>query len=134
MTAIEEHKRIVKELEEDIKEKLRAGILAERQRIIGFATSEAATNVFAIFLHKLRLISEGSAVNHRWFASIEQARRHFPFTFPSKSVILIKLVRQEQLRDRLCYGRSKSAKEAEEAVHTFFEIKNLIEKEIGEEI
>jgi hypothetical protein len=134
MTSVEEHRKAVKELEADINEKLRADIVAERQKILGFATSEAATNCFALFLHKLSLISEGTNINHKWFASAERARKKFPFDFPHKSELVGKLVQQERLRDRLCYGRSKSPEEARKAIKTFFEIKTLIEKEMGESI
>ena len=134
MVSAEEHRKTIRELEEDLNEKLRAGILAERQKIVGFAASEASTNAFALLMHKLHLISEGAAVNHRWFASAGQANQRFPFAFPQREELLAKLVRQEQLRDRLCYGRAKSAKEAEEAVQTFFEIKVIVERAIGEEL
>jgi len=134
MTTIEEHKKTVKELEEDIKEKVRTGILEQRQKIIGFATSEAATNLFALFLHKKKLVSEGTAINHRWFASLKRATEKFPFEFPKKHELVQKLVRQEQLRERLCYGRAKTKKDAEEAVKNFFEIKEIVQDEIGEEI
>ncbi len=134
MASIEEHKKTIKELEEDIEEKIRMGIVAERQKIIGFAASEASVNCFAILLHKKNLISAGFNVNHKWFASAERAKEKFYGDFQHKSKILELLVREEQLRDRLCYGRSKSAEEAEEAVKIFFELKKIIEKEVGEEL
>jgi len=74
MTSIEEHKRIHEELEEDINEKVTRNIITKRQKIIGFAASEASTNLFAILLHKLNLITAGFNVNHRFFASIERAK------------------------------------------------------------
>lgn len=134
MTSIEEHRKIVKELEDDILEKIRMNIVPERQKIIGFAASEASTNCFAILLHKRNLISVGFNVNHRWFASIERAKDKFPFDFPHKDRLLELLVKQEYFRDRLCYGRNKSVAEAEETIKVFFEIKRIVEKEIGEEI
>ncbi len=134
MTSLEEHKNAVKELEEDIQEKIRMRLLHERQKIIGFAASEAAANCFAILLHKKRLISEGFNVNHKWFASTERAKEKFPFDFPHKNKILELMVREERFRDRLCYGKSKSADEAEEAIKTFFDIKKIVKEETGEDI
>ena len=69
MTSLEEHKKIVRELFEDINEKIRAELLLDRQKIVGFAASEASCNLFAIFLHKNNLITPGFNVNHRFFSS-----------------------------------------------------------------
>lgn len=69
MTTIEEHKKIVKEFLDDINEKIRANLLVERQKIIGFTASETATNLFALLLHKKNLVEAGFNVNHRYFAS-----------------------------------------------------------------
>ena len=134
MTTVEEHKKIIKELEEDIKEKIRRGIIAQRQKIIGFATSEGSVNCFALFLHRQKLISEGFNVNHRWFSSVRKFEEKFPFDFPYKQQLLNKLIREEQLRDRLCYGKSKTTEDVEEAIRIFFDIKKIVEKEISEEI
>lgn len=134
MTSPEEHKKAVKELEADIQEKIRLHLIPERQKIIGFAVSEASVNCLALLLHKKKLISEGFSVNHRWFASIERAKEKFPFDFPHKKELLELLVREDQLRERLCYGRTRSAGEAEEAIKTFFEIKRLVQKDIGEDL
>ncbi len=70
MTSIEEHKRALNELESDINEKIRLNIISKRQKIIGFAASEASTNCFAILLHKKNLITVGFNVNHKWFSSM----------------------------------------------------------------
>ncbi|TRZ54237.1 hypothetical protein D4Q76_02780 [archaeon] len=94
MTSMEEHKKAVKELEDDMQEKIRMHLLHERQKIIGFAASEAAANCFAILLHKKNLISSGFNVNHKWFASLERAKEKFPFEFPHKNKILELLVRE----------------------------------------
>ncbi|MEA3343713.1 MAG: hypothetical protein U9Q92_06105 [archaeon] len=134
MTSIEEHKKAVNELESDMLEKIRLNLVSERQKIIGFVASEASANCFAILLHKRNLISAGFNVNHRWFASIERAGDKFPFDFPHKDKLLELLVKQENLRHRLCYGRSKSAGEAEEAIEIFFEIKRIVEEDIGEDL
>ncbi len=132
MTTIEEHKKIIKELEEDINEKIRSKILSKRQKIIGFATSEGATNLFALFLHLQNLISPGSSINHRFFASQKRAEDRFKFNFPRKKEILQLMIKQEEFRTKLCYGKDKNAKIVEEAVKTFFKLKSIIEKEVGE--
>jgi len=132
MTTIEEHKNIINEFEEDIKEKIKAKLLLRRQKIIGFATSEGSTNYLALFLHIKNLISSGFNVNHTWFASEKKAHRKFPFDFPKKKEIFNLLVKQENLRQKLCYGKNKDFNLVKEAVKNFFEIKNIFENELGE--
>ncbi len=134
MTTIEEHLAIIKELEEDIDEKIRAGLLLRRQKIIGFSTSEGASNCFALFLHKKDLIPPGFNVNHLWFASERRAQEHYPADFPSKKEMLNLLVKQEELRQKLCYGKNKDLAVVKEAVSNFFKLKELVEKNLGEEL
>lgn len=134
MTTPEEHVAIIKELEEDIDEKIRAGLLLRRQKIIGFSTSEGATNFFALLLHKKNLIPPGFNVNHLWFASEKRANDHYPADFPAKKEIIQLLVKQEELRQKLCYGKTKDLSLVKEAVNNFFKIKKIVERELGEQI
>ena len=127
MPSIEEHEKTVKELLEDIEEKIRLGLVAKRQKIIGFSVSEASANLFAIFLHKNSLIEPGFNVNHSFFASQKIAEQMFPSDFKNKKEILSNLVRIEELRNRLCYGREKEAIEANEAISALFELKEILE-------
>jgi hypothetical protein len=84
MTSIEEHKKSAVSLINDIEEKLRARNIEERQKIIGFACSEASCDLLAILLHKKNLIDPGFNVNHRFFSSDRIAAEKFAFAFPSK--------------------------------------------------
>jgi len=131
MTSIEEHRRVQEELEEDINEKINRNIITKRQKIIGFATSEASANLFAILLHKLDLITAGFNVNHKFFASLERAKEKFSFDFPTKEKILDLLVKQEKYRDLLCYGKNKSESIVKEATKNYFELKKIIEEELN---
>jgi len=133
MTTEDEHKTIQDELEEDINEKINRGIIGKRQKLIGFSTSEASANLFARLLHKLKLISPGFNVNHRFFASMEKAKDKFDFDFQNNVEILGLLVKQEQYRDKLCYGKSKDESLVKEAIGNYFKLKELIEKELKEE-
>ncbi|MEK6893247.1 MAG: hypothetical protein AABX07_03515 [Nanoarchaeota archaeon] len=128
MPSIEEHEKTVRELLEDIEEKIRLGLVAKRQKIIGFSVSEASTNLFAIFLHKNALIEPGFNVNHSFFASQKRAEQMFQFNFKNKDEILSDLVKIEELRNRLCYGREKEAREANEVVSILFKLKNVLEE------
>ena len=134
MASTESHKSTVKELVEDLNEKIKLGLLVKRQKIVGFAASEASTNLFAFFLHKKELISPGFNVNHKFFASVTRAQTVFKDDFEEKNKILNLLVEQEKFRDLLCYGKDKDEKIVLEAVKNLFELKQLIEKILGEEL
>jgi len=88
MTSIEEHKKAILEFIDDINEKVRAGLLVERQKIIGFSVSEASTNLLEYFLHKQNLITAGFRMNHNYFASEKRAERYLNFDFPVKKEII----------------------------------------------
>jgi len=128
MTTIEEHRKIIKEFVDDINEKIKAGLLVERQKIIGFSSSEAATNMFAVYLHERKLVEPSFSVNHRFFASKRIAELKFNFDFPLKERLFELLVAQEMYRNKLCYGRSKDEKIVSDAIKNLFEIKKLIER------
>ncbi len=134
MTSIEEHRTTAKELMEDINEKIRAGLLVRRQKLVGFAASEASTNLFAIFLHTKELISEGFNVNHKFFASLKRAGDVFTQDFEKRSELLKLLVEQERFRDKLCYGKAKNENLVNEAVKNLSKLKSLIEELLGEEL
>ena len=130
MTTIEEHKEIAKEFLEDINEKIRANLLLDRQKIIGFAASESATNLFAVFLHSKNLIEPSFSINHRFFASLRIAEKKFDFDFPSKEKLLNLLVNQEDFRNKICYGKKKNLEIVNNAIENLFEIKKIIDKEL----
>lgn len=132
MTTIEEHNKIIKEFLEDINEKIKANLLAERQKIIGFAASEAAANIFAVLLHEKNIIEPGFNVNHRYFSSEKIAKNKFNFNLPDKEKILKLLVNQEDYRNKLCYGREKTADLVNSAIKNLFELKEIIDKLLEE--
>lgn len=132
MTSIEEHGKIVREFLDDINEKIKANLLAERQKIIGFSASEAAVNLFAVLLHKKRIIEPSLNINHRYFASQKIAENKFNFNFPNKDKILSLLISQENYRNKLCYGKEKGTEIVNSAIKNLFELKNLIESELEE--
>jgi|SRR3989338_385108 len=126
MLSIEEHEKTIKELFDDIEEKIRLGLVEKRQKIIGFAVSEASANLFAIFLHKKKLIEPCFNINHSSFVSQKRAEDTFSYDFRRRKEILNLLIRIEELRNRLCYGREK---EAQEAISLLFKFKNILEEE-----
>lgn len=132
MTSLQEHKNNIKHLFDDINEKIRAHLLVERQKIIGFVASEAATNLLEYYLHKKEVISSGFQVNHNHFASEKRAERTLEFEFSHKKEIIALMVKQEELRDFLCYGKEKSVEKVQEAITNAQKLKQVIEQELGE--
>ena len=134
MTSIDEHKNSAASLINDIEEKLRARTAAERQKLIGFACSEASCDLLAILLHKKSLIDPGFNINHRFFSSDRIAAEKFVFAFPSKDRLISLMIKQEECRNFLCYGKQKEEKFVIKCIKNLFEIKKVIEKETGEKI
>ena len=134
MTSLEQHKNNLHQFLDDIKEKVRAGLLLERQKIIGFAASGASTNLLEYFFHKKNLISLGFNVNHNYFASAQRAKQHLNFYFPRKEELIGWMVEQDRYRNLLCYGKEKELKVIEEAIANLNRIKKAIEEELGEEL
>ncbi len=134
MTSLTEHKNNIQQFLEDINEKIRANLLLERQKLIAFAASEAATNLLEYFLHKKELISSSLTLNHNHFSSEKRSLRTLEFEFPHKKKIINLMVQQEKFRDLLCYGKEKESKKVQEAVANVHKLKKIIEQELGEEI
>jgi hypothetical protein len=130
MTTIEEHKEIIKEFLEDINEKIRAGLAADRQKIIGFTASEAAANLFALYLHSKNLLEPTFNINHRFFASLRIAEKKFDINFNKKEELIKLLVKQEEYRNKLCYGKKKNSEIVNSAISNLFEIKSIIDNEL----
>lgn len=132
MTSLTEHKNNIKQLMDDLNEKIRADLLVERQKLVGFAVSEASTNLLEYFLHKLELISSGFVVNHTYFSSEKRAERILEFEFPKKKEIISLMIKQEEFRDILCYDKEKKKDKVAEAVSNLQELKRIVEQELGE--
>ncbi len=132
MTSIEEHESNIKEFLEDINEKMRAGLLVKRQKIIAFSASEAASNILELYLHKKNLVSSGFRVNHRYFSSKKQAERFFDFEFKIKKDIIDLMIKQEELRNILCYGKEKKEDKVKEAINNVYKLKEMIESDLGD--
>jgi len=86
------------------------------------------------FFHKKELVSTGFRANHRYFSSLRKAEEYVNFDFPQKKEILELMIQQQKLRDILCYGKEKDLKIVEEAIRNLQKIKEIITKELGEEL
>lgn len=134
MTSVLEHKNNFQQFLDDINEKIRANLLLERQKLIAFAASEAATNLLEYYLHRKDLISSSITLNHNHFSSEKRAWRTLEFDFPHKKEILDLMVQQEKLRDLLCYGKEKQVGKVQEAIGNVQHLKEIMERELGEKL
>ena len=73
-------------------------------------------------------------MNHRFFASEKIAKKRFDFDFSEKNKLIPLLVKQDEYRTLLCYGKPKETKVVTDCTKNLFEIKKIIEKEIGGKI
>ncbi len=134
MPAAEEHIKSARRLLRDVEDKVKADTIVEMQKLIGFACSEAACDMFALMLHRKHHIAPGFNVNHRFFASQRIAGKRFGFDFPHKNTLLDLLVRQENFRILLCYGRERDRQVVEDCIRNVYQIKALAEEIITEAI
>lgn len=134
MTTAEEHLKAIQQFLADIYEKIRSNLLVERQKIIGFTTSEAATNLLEYFFHKKNIIPSGFRVNHRYFTSERKAQSYLDFEFPHKKEIISLMIKQEEFREILCYGKEKESEKVYAAITNLNKIKTMITEELGEEL
>ncbi len=134
MTSIEEHVKSAKALLKDVEDKVRLGTIVEAQKLVGFACSEASCDLFALMLHKKSLITPGYNVNHRFFASDKIANKRFGYDFPHKRDLLRLLVKQEDFREKLCYGRQRKKDDVEQCIKNAHKIKDIIEEILGERV
>ena len=85
---IEAHEEAYKEHIENLKRAIEEGV-EENQRNIGFNISQGSVELFAIYLHKLNLLSgSGDQFDHRVFKSKNLIEQKIPPEFPEKEKIL----------------------------------------------
>lgn len=104
---IEDHLRNINESLESIEFSIDKGI-ENHQRNIGFNCSLAAVEMLEVYLHKLELINPGAIIKHDWFRSLRLVNLRIPFDFPEKEKIILLLIKMEEKRDTLCYGKKQS--------------------------
>ena len=129
---VEEHEMAYMEHLEHIKNAIEEGI-EKNQRNIGYNISQGSLELFAIYLHKLRLIQgSGDQFDHRVFKSKNLLAKKVPADFPSRNEILeiMKLIEYE--RNALCYGARKLKVRIEKVIMCFNELRKVINKNLNE--
>lgn len=125
----EVHLRNVRESIEVLEECVERG-LSERQRTIGFTVSAAAADLLEMLLHQRGLLDQGSLLKHQWFKSKRKLEEKIPFDFPEKKMLLELILKIEEKRNILCYGKPQKTEVLKEIIDTFNTLKQKC-KEAG---
>lgn len=125
---IDSHKNELRESLNLIEESIEKGI-QNRQRTIGFNTSAAAIDLLEILLHKNSLIDPGFTIKHEWLKSQKKIKEKLSFDFPQKNAILGLMLRIEEKRNLLCYGKQQKSQTIQEVIDNFNKLKSLFMEE-----
>lgn len=125
---IDSHKNGLRESLNLIEESIEKGI-QNRQRTIGFNTSAAAIDLLEILLHKNSLIDPGFTIKHEWLKSQKKIKEKLSFDFPQKNAILGLMLRIEEKRNLLCYGKQQKPQAIQEVIDNFNKLKSLFMEE-----
>ncbi|MDP2926076.1 MAG: hypothetical protein Q8N99_06900 [Nanoarchaeota archaeon] len=123
---IEEHEQAYEEHLSHINKAIEEG-LEENQRNAGYNVSQGAVELFAIYLHKLRLLQDsGDQLDHRIFKNKNLIEKRIPPDFPNKKKILELMRNIEMDRNIICYGKRKPLEKIEELIEIFQELRKII--------
>jgi len=138
MPGIAEHKKKIKEHEEELQDAINIGI-EKRPSTIGFHAVACSLALLELYLHIKSLISTGKMLKHNWFRrpkegqkSLPLVERKLPVNFPDKEKIYEMLFTLEDNRDALVYGKASKI-QIELVINTFMRLKSLMEKKLEEE-
>ena len=105
--------------------------LENSQRIIGIHSSRGIIELLSAYLHKKEKIDIGFQINHRWFKS-EKVHEKFP-EFPNKRTIFSKIIKLENISEKLTYGSQKSEEETKKTIKLFNELEKTLKEMIRNE-
>ena len=124
---IESHKRAYEESMRSIRCSIQEGP-DKNQRSIGFNCSAAAVDLLEIYLHQEGLLGLGATIKHDWFTSIRRAEEKVKLEFPKKKQVLGLIVKLEEKRNLLVYGKQQSRPFIEEYIELFNNIQETFEE------
>jgi len=128
---IEEHEKAYKEHLDSINRAIEEGIETS-QRNVGYNVSQGSIELFAIYMHKLKLIQgSGDQFDHRVFKSKNLIAKKVPPDFASKNRILELMGIIEEERNALCYGARKPKTRIEKVINAFNELRRIINENLN---
>lgn len=136
----ERHKEVLKEVEDEINASLQdPGGIAKHQRRLAFMISLGIAELVEIYFHKLRVMKEGSRIKHEWFK--KKSVKEFLANQIIKPIENIENIDKiisiskniEDRRNDLAYSTPVEEETIlKEEINQYFEIKGMIEKEVGD--
>ena len=123
---IEEHEKAYEEHIKNLNKFIEESI-EENQRNIGYNISQGSVELFAIYLHKLKMLQgSGDQFDHRVFKNKSLIGKKVPPEFLDREKILDLMKEIELERSALCYGTRKPKTRIEKAIFKFQELRKLI--------
>jgi len=123
---VEDHEIAFKEHLDSLSKAIEEGI-EENQRNIGYNVSQGSVELFAIYLHKLRLLQDsGDQFDHRVFKNKSLIDKKIPPEFLDRDKILEIMRFIESNRNIICYGKRKPEKQIKEIIKKFQELRRII--------
>jgi len=112
--------------------------MSSHQRRLAFSISLGVATLVELYFHRLEIIKPGTLIKHEWFKKSEikeiLSRQIIkPIEFVNRISDILKISRRiEEKRNQLAYGSPVSEDHILlEEVNSFFEIKRIIEQEVG---
>src|SRR3989338_3064250 len=121
---IEEHIKGIRESIRLIEYSIEKG-LVDNQRTIGFNTSAAAVDMLEMLLHKKSLIDPCFIIKHDWFLSKNKVQEKIVFDFLKKNEIIDLMIRIEEKRNMLCYGKRQPEDIIRESIEDFNRLREI---------
>ena len=137
---MEKHVEILDEMENEISSALEDPKgLRSHQRRLAFMISLGTAELVEVYFHMLKIMKEGSRIKHGWFK-----KKNIREILSNQIIKPIETVRNmekilsitrvvEEKRNDLAYSSPVEEEEIlKEEVNQYFEVKKLIEKEVGD--
>ena len=130
---IESHMDNLRESIEEINDSVSKGV-ESRQRTLGFHTSAGAIDMLEIILHEKNLIDFGFVLKHDWFNSKRRVLEKLDFDFQKKDEIIKLMLKIENVRNKLCYGKRQEEKVLIDLIENFNSLKKIFLEETKYEL
>ncbi len=129
---LEDHEKSYEEHLRNLKKAIEDDI-GENQRNIGYNVSQGATELFAIYLHKLHLLqTSGDQFDHKIFKNKAMIEKKIPPDFSAREKILELMRNIELERNLICYGKRKPKTRIERLIKLFNELRKIVNKNLKE--
>tara|TARA_Y100000310_G_scaffold328561_1_gene396886 strand:- start:2241 stop:2666 length:426 start_codon:yes stop_codon:yes gene_type:complete len=129
---IEEHEKALQEHINNLNKAIEEGV-EENQRNIGYNVSQGSVELFANYMHHLKLVEgSGDQWDHRTFKNKKKIEQKVPLEFLEQDKIMELMESIERERNVICYGKRKPKLRIEKMITHFQELRKLINTNIGE--